>query len=242
MIPVIYEDEAVMVINKPCGTLVHKDTADSTEPTVVDWFLEQCPLARDVGETERLRDGAELPRSGVVHRLDRETSGVMILAKTQDAFMHLKTQFQGRSVEKEYRTFVYGTMKEKWGRVDRPIGRSSQDFRLRSAQRGARGMLRPAVTDWELVGQTDTHAYLKVMPKTGRTHQIRVHMKAINHPIVCDALYAPSFPCELGFGRLALHAHVLGIGLPSGETKRFMAPLPQVFIDAVDTISGEARE
>ena len=242
MISRIYEDADVLVINKPDGVLVHEDGEEVREgalETVVGWFISQVPSAREVGEPGVGKRGETLLRSGVVHRLDRETSGVLILAKTQDAFLFLKHQFQSRAVEKEYRAFVYGTMKEKWGRIDRPIGRSAQDFRLRSAQRGAKGILREAVTDWELIGQTTTHAYIKAFPKTGRTHQIRVHLKAINHPIVCDALYAPNQPCELGFARLALHAHTLGITLPSGESKRFVAPLPQVFVDAVDRMSED---
>ncbi len=242
MISVIYEDADVVVINKPEGVLVHEDGEEVQEggrETVTEWLLDHVPEARGVGEPGVGKDGTPLERSGVVHRLDRETSGVLILAKTQQAFEYLKHQFQSRAVEKEYRAFVYGTLKERWGRIERPIGRSAKDFRLRSAQRGARGTLREAVTDWELVGQTTTHAYLKVFPKTGRTHQIRVHLKAINHPIVCDHLYAPNQPCNLGFTRLALHAHALGITLPSGEAKRFVAPLPQVFIDAVDAMSED---
>ena len=239
MVTVIYEDADVLVVNKPCGMLVHKDTEASTEATLVDWFLERSPDSYGVGEVERLRDGASLPRSGIVHRLDRETSGVMILAKTQDVFLHLKAQFHDRLVEKEYRTCVYGTMKKEWGTIDRPIGRSSKDFRQRSAQRGARGLLRPAVTNWELIRQSGTHAYLRVMPKTGRTHQIRVHLKAINHPIVCDQLYAPTFPCDLGFGRLALHAYSLKIMLPSAGEQTFIAPLPDEFERALKVMDAD---
>lgn len=241
MITILYEDNDVMVINKPDGLLVHGDDATEKE-TVVSWFLSRVPEAKGVGEEGVQKDGIPVDRSGVVHRLDRETSGVLILAKHQEAFLFLKDQFQSRSVHKEYRAFVYGSLKEKWGSIDRPIGRSASDFRLRSAQRGAKGMLRPAVTEWELIGQTPQHAYLRVMPKTGRTHQIRVHMKAINHPIVCDSLYAPNASCELGFTRLALHAHVLGITVPSGETKRFVAPLPQVFIVAADGMSSDEED
>lgn len=240
MITILYEDLDVLVINKPDGMLVHADSADSGE-TVVSWFLIHVPEARGVGEEGVQKDGIPVDRSGVVHRLDRETSGVLILAKHQEAFLHLKNQFQRRSVHKEYRAFVYGTMKERWGTIDRPIGRSTKDFRLRSAQRGAKGLMRPSVTDWELVGQGQEHAYLKLFPKTGRTHQIRVHLKAINHPVVCDSLYAPTSPCELGFARLALHSHVLELELPSHEVKRFVAPLPHVFIVAADSMSEEAE-
>lgn len=231
-ISVVFENDDVLVINKPSGVRVHND-AHASDPTVVDWFLERCPEAKGVGEDQVLENGEKLERSGVVHRLDRETSGVLILAKNQEAFFHLKEQFKDRVAKKEYRAFVYGTMKENWGTIDRPIGRSASDPRKRSAQRGAKGMLREAQTDWELIGQSFTHAYVRLRPKTGRTHQLRVHLKALDRPIVMDSLYAPEHHRttmdNLGFDRLALHAHILELVLPNGEEGRFMAPLPQMF-------------
>lgn len=236
---ILYEDTDVLVVNKPSGMMVHNDGRNEGE-TVVDWFLSRAPSARGIGEGGFAQDGSLLERSGVVHRLDRETSGVLVLAKTQDAFIHLKQQFHDHLIKKEYRTFVYGTMKEKWGTVNRPIGRSTKDFRLRSAQRGARGTLREAITDWELIGQSNTHAYLKITPKTGRTHQIRVHLKAIGRPIVHDELYASEELLKgdtLGFSRLALHAYALKLTLPTGEEKSFLAPLPLDFEIASTTIA-----
>ena len=236
---ILYEDDSMMVVNKPSGMMVHNDGRNS-EQTVVDWFLARAPSARGVGETGFAQDGSPLERSGVVHRLDRETSGVLVLAKTQDAFTHLKEQFHDHYIKKEYRTFVYGTMKERWGTIERPIGRSTKDFRLRSAQRGARGTLREAITDWELIGQSATHAYLKITPKTGRTHQIRVHLKAIGRPIVHDDLYAPEellHGDNLGFSRLALHAYKLKIVVPSGEEMLFIAPFPLDFEEASISIA-----
>lgn len=230
-IAVLYEDDDMLVINKPAGIMVHADGRSSAR-TVVDWFLNRVPAARGVGEPGRAQDGSPLERSGVVHRLDRDTSGVLVLAKHQTAFEHLKAQFHDRHARKEYRAFVYGTMKERWGTIDRPIGRSPKDFRLRSAQRGAKGALRPAVTDWELIGQSATHAYLRVMPKTGRTHQIRVHLKVIGHPVVHDTLYALEAERragDLNFTRLALHAYALKLTIPNGEEKQFLAPLASDF-------------
>lgn len=243
-ITVLYEDENVLVINKPSGLIVHNDGRSEGE-TVASWFLARCPEAATVGEPQTLQNGDTIIRPGIVHRLDRETSGVMILAKTQEAFVHLKTQFHDRLAQKEYRAFVYGTMKEKWGTIDRKIGRSANDRRLRSAQRGAHGKLRPAITNWELIGQSDTHAYLKLFPKTGRTHQIRVHMKAADRPIVADRLYAPQSlrgAGDLGLTRLALHAHKLRIVLPSGEEQEFIAPLPQMFEDAAEKVIEGMKE
>ncbi len=240
-ITILYEDDVTLVINKPSGMMVHND-GRSTEKTVVDWFLARVPTARGVGEGGFAQDGTPLERSGVVHRLDRDTSGLLVLAKTQESFLHLKHQFHEHLIKKEYRAFVYGTMKEKWGTVDRKIGRSTKDFRLRSAQRGARGTLREAVTDWELIGQSDTHAYLRLLPKTGRTHQIRVHMKAIGKPIVQDMLYAPEELLQgdnLGFTRLALHAYALKIVLPDGVEHSFIAPYPNDFEVASTSIARQ---
>lgn len=240
-IPILYEDDAVVVIDKPSGLLVHAD-GRSEAPTVAEWLLARCPTARGVGEPGRAVDGTALERSGIVHRLDAETSGVLILAKTQDAFLHLKEQFHSRQVQKEYRAFVYGAMKEKWGTIRRAIGRSPRDFRLRSAERGAKGLLRRAVTHWESLVQSDTHSYLKVTPETGRTHQIRVHLKAIGRSIVRDALYtspAATNSDDLGFERLALHAHTLTLRLLDGTKKTFTAPLPADFEHATHLVAGQ---
>lgn len=240
-ISVLFESDDVVVINKPTGVMVHDDGRGGDGTTVVDWLLARAPKARGVGEESYAPNGTRLERSGVVHRLDRDTSGVMILAKSQEAFVHLKAQFHDRHAKKEYRAFVYGSMKERWGTVDRPIGRSAKDFRLRSAQRGARGTLRNAVTDWECIAQNTEYAYLSIYPKTGRTHQIRVHLKAIGRPVVGDVLYAPQTLLAthaLGFDRLALHAYILEIELPNGATERFVAPLPEVFERAAATLAG----
>lgn len=233
-VSVLYEDTDVVVINKPSGLIVHED-GRKKEATVVTWLLAHAPEARGVGEPSKTPHGTLLERSGVVHRLDAETSGVLILAKTQGAFNHLKAQFHERAVQKEYRAFVYGTMKEQWGTIRRAIGRSARDFRLRSAERGARGMMRPAVTHWQVLTQSSTHTYLSVKPETGRTHQIRVHLKAIGKPIVKDTLYAGGL-CETGgslcFARLALHAHTLTLVTPDGVRRSFEASLPEDFLEA----------
>lgn len=238
-IRVLYEDGDCVVIQKPAGVLVHEDGNTKGE-TVVDWLLHHAPEARGVGEPGKNTRGEVLERSGVVHRLDAETSGVLILAKTSEAFVHLKAQFHDRLVRKEYRAIVYGTMKDRWGTINRPIGRSAKDFRLRSAEKGSRGVLRSAVTDWECIGQSHQHAYLKLMPKTGRTHQIRVHLKSMSRPIVQDTLYAPEglrAGDNLGFTRLALHAYSLRLILPNGEEETFIAPLTLDFEKATTAIA-----
>ncbi len=241
---IIYEDEQVLVVHKPYGMLVHEDWTSGPEGTLVEWFLTRVPSAHGVGEETVKPDGSPLERSGVVHRLDRETSGVMVLAKTADAHTHLKAQFHDRIVKKEYRAFVYGLIHDRWGTINRPIGRNAKDFKKRSAEHGAKGTLRDAITLFERIGsgeyEEEAFSYLKLIPKTGRTHQLRVHLKAIDRPIVGDVLYADKkMPTSnnLGLDRLALHAHILELDLPSGERERFIAPIPEVFERAAERIA-----
>lgn len=227
-IDILYEDDDIAAVDKPSGLMVHAD-GRREEMTVADWVLERYPQARDVGEPQRLSDGSTVARPGIVHRLDAETSGVLLIAKTQEGFAHLKEQFQNRTIGKEYRAFAWGVMKGDRGIIDRPIGKSRSDFRLYSAQRFARGQMRDAVTEYRVLQRGAEHTYLSLAPKTGRTHQLRVHLKAINHPIVCDALYAPKRPCALGFSRLALHAHTISFTTPSGKKISVESPLPEDF-------------
>lgn len=241
---ILFKDSDVVVLNKPVGWLVHEDAHEASPATVVPWLLAQFKEMKDVGEPGLSPQGVKLERSGVVHRLDRETSGVMIFALNPESYMALKAQFHDRLVNKEYRAFVYGRIHDRWATINRPIGRSVRDFRLRSAQRGARGILREAVTDYERIAvgeyEGESFSYLKLVPKTGRTHQLRVHLKAIDRPIVGDTMYGGlkvEQSNNLGLGRLALHAHVLEIALPSGTRERFMAPLPPEFDAAAERIA-----
>ncbi len=225
---ILFEDNDLLVIDKLSGVLVHTDGRQE-EDTVCDWFLRTFPESKEAGEAQTLHNGKTIFRSGVVHRLDRETSGVLILVKTKEAHALLKQAFQERTIKKEYLAFCYGVPKEQKGIIDFSIGRSRKDFRLRSAQPKASGTLREAITEYEVIASIGTHSFLRVSPKTGRTHQIRVHLKAIHHPVVCDPLYAPNHPCNLGFSRLALHAYRLS--LPGGQS--FTAPLPNEFKEAM---------
>lgn len=229
---ILFENDDVMVINKPAGLVVHPD-GRTIERTLVDWILETHPEMKGVGEPLTLQNGEVIDRPGIVHRLDRETSGVLIIAKTQDAFLFLKKQFQDRETIKIYNAFIYGVPKEKEGIIDRPIGRSPSDFRRWSAQRGAKGELREAITEYTVLKSIPNFSFIEARPKTGRTHQIRVHFKAINYPIVSDRLYAPNHSPGLGFERLALHSRLLTITLPSGELKTIEAPFPDDFLAAL---------
>ncbi len=247
---ILFEDNDVLVINKPVGMSVHSGKGNESSKDnlmVVDWFLERCSEAYGVMDLDTKTESKDLKkfeRSGIVHRLDRDTSGAMILAKTQYAYNHLKKQFHDRLVKKEYRAFVYGAMREKWGTIDRKIGRSAKNFRLRSAQRGAKGTLRDAVTNWEVIGTgiyKDEHfSYVKLLPSTGRMHQLRVHLKSIDRPIVGDRLYGGAkmeHSNNLELSRLALHANILSIILPSGNEERFIAPVPHEFEVAAERIA-----
>ena len=163
---------------------------------------------------------------GYVHRLDRDTSGILVFAKNKEAYEFMRKAFHDREVRKTYLAFVYGVPQEKKGVIDFDIGRSRKDFRLRSAQPKAKGRLRDALTRYEVIGEVEGYSLLRLMPETGRTHQIRVHLKAIHHPIIGDTLYAPNRPQALGITRLALHAYALDLPLPSGGRTLITAPVP----------------
>ncbi|HRH32472.1 MAG TPA: RluA family pseudouridine synthase, partial [bacterium] len=156
---ILFENDAYLVINKPAGLVVHGD-GKTKEPTLVDWLLEQYPEIKDVGEPLIIENLATshyplgtlvIPRPGIVHRLDRETSGVMIVAKTPEAFEYFKDAFKNREIAKTYNAFVFGHVKENEDTIDAPIARSKSDFRKWSAQRGARGEKRNAITDYKVL-------------------------------------------------------------------------------------------
>ncbi len=247
---VIYEDKDCAVINKPAGLMVHPDgRADG--PFLTDWILKKFPKTKKVGESITGFDGKPILRPGIVHRLDRETTGAIIIAKTAEAHARLKKQFQDRLVSKKYLAFVWGEMRDEFGTIDKAIGRSSGDFRKWSAGRGAKGILRHAETYWTRIKDTKIDissdkqegiSLIEACPKTGRTHQIRVHMSTINHPVVGDSLYAPKKPLILGFKRLALHSRELIFTDPKGKAITVMAPLPADFKKACKGIGVESKE
>jgi 23S rRNA pseudouridine1911/1915/1917 synthase len=257
-IDIIYEDKDYVAVNKPAGLVVHADGKPAKDGDTVakaevltDWISEHFPETEGVGEPIVMTNGATIHRPGIVHRLDRGTTGVIVIAKNQKAHAHLKAQFQARTVSKKYFAFVYGEFEDKYGSINRPIGRSKKDFRKYSAQRGARGEMRPAETWYTVVatrGGLDDgtgrrsgsgYSFLEIEPKTGRTHQIRVHFKAVNHPIVCDALYAPDRPCALGFGRPALHSYSIEFIKMDGKPVTIIAPLPVDFVAACKELGIE---
>jgi 23S rRNA pseudouridine1911/1915/1917 synthase len=243
---ILYEDEAVLVINKPAGLIVHSD-GRTVEPSVAEWAVARYPAMRGVGEPWTSPQGEVIDRPGIVHRLDRTTSGVMILAKTQSAYEFLKKQFQDRTTEKVYRAYVYGHPKKDKGTIEAEISRlRSTPPRWSATIKGGQNKKRAAITDWRVVkrGTTPEGERVSIMearPKTGRTHQIRVHLKALGYPIICDPLYAPTKECLLGLGRVALHAAELNIDLPDGGRRTFVAPVP-ADMSRAEGVIGEFAE
>ena len=239
-IQILYEDEDCVVLNKPAGLMVHSD-ARNEGPFLTDWLIARYPALKGVGETQRTPEGVVLDRPGIVHRLDRETSGAILIAKTPEAHAFFKEQFQNKTVTKKYLAFVWGEMKEPFGTITRPIGRSFKGGPKRSAQRGARGEMREAETYWTKVwtgvsfvssekGQAEEKfSLIQAEPKTGRTHQIRVHLLAIHHPVVSDTLYAPKKPLALGFERQALHSWSFEFTTKEGKRMKVIAPFPEDF-------------
>lgn len=223
---VLYEDADVVAIAKPAGLITHSD-GRTKEATAEDWFREKY-------------QGLALLERPYTHRLDRDTSGVLVFAKNAAAYEFLRKAFHDRDIHKTYLAIVYGVLKEKIGVIDFAIGRSRRDFRLRSAQPKAKGRLREALTRYEVIAESadegsrevERYSLLKMSPETGRTHQIRVHLKAIHHPIVCDSLYAPNHKAVLGITRLALHAYSLDLPLPSGGRALITAPIPSDLLPA----------
>lgn len=250
-IKILYEDKDMFAVDKPAGLIVHSDgrapqfagkippiAGQVPEPALADWLVEKYPVLAEVGEPWTAPNGEKILRPGIVHRLDRDTSGVLVVAKNQASFLHLKKQFQERLAKKTYRAFVYGIIKEDNGIIDKPIGRSANDFRKRSAEFGARGELREAATEYRVLERGKQATYLELYPKTGRTHQIRVHLKSISHSIVCDKLYAPNQACILEFSRTALHAFSIEILSVSGKSIYVEALLPPDFVRALELISA----
>lgn len=247
-VTILYEDNDVVVVDKPPGLIVHSD-GRTVEPTLAEWVLARYPEVSGVGEPWVSPQGETVSRPGIVHRLDRTTSGVMVIAKTPNALAFLKAQFQNREVEKEYRAFVYGHPKEDSGTIEAEIVRiRSTPPRWGVKRSGEEKKHRVAITEWQVLrrgveyldvghlNMSSPISFLALFPKTGRTHQLRVHLKHFGYPIICDPIYSAGRSCLLGFSRPALHAHRLTIILPSGEVRTFEAPLPHDFVVAQENL------
>lgn len=241
---IIFEDDNYLILNKPAGMLVHSDGRTKegcAGDSVTDWLAQKYPALENVGGEVEVQHGEPVKRWGLAHRIDRETSGVLVVAKNQASFDDLQEKFQNRKVKKIYCAFVYGRVTVDHQIVDLPIGRSKTDFRRWSTGTDARGALREAVTEYRVIHKTDEVTFVEVMPKTGRTHQIRVHMRAVGNPIVCDEVYASFRKGVLGFERLALHAKSISFKSLSGEPISASAPYPADFAKALETLGIVAK-
>jgi 23S rRNA pseudouridine1911/1915/1917 synthase len=206
-LPIIYEDDDCVVIYKPVGVLSHSKGAFNPEGTVATWL------------ESRLQD-LEGDRAGIVHRLDRATSGVMILAKNKKAASWIQKQFSTRKVKKTYQAIVAGTLTPAEAFIDMPIERNpKQPSRFRTGVNG-----KPARTRYKVVQESGSYSLLELAPETGRTHQLRVHLKQLGHPIVGDTFYGGETA-----DRLYLHAEKLELTLPNHSRQIFSADLPAAF-------------
>ncbi|MEN9614364.1 MAG: ribosomal large subunit pseudouridine synthase rRNA synthase [Candidatus Parcubacteria bacterium] len=239
-IALIYEDKDVLAFNKPSGLLVHPD-GKSGKMSLSEWLPSAFPETKGVGGVVDLASGGKTERNGIVHRLDKETSGLIVVARNQNAFEFLQKQFTDRTVSKTYHAFVYGQMGEEQGTISFPIGRSRSDFRQWNAEGDTRGQIRPAETEYKTLIAKKEFSFVEVKPKTGRTHQIRVHFKAIGHPVVSDALYAPKKAKGLGLNRLGLHAYMIDFVLPIGRKVTLKAPYPEDFSSALEKLALGGR-
>jgi 23S rRNA pseudouridine1911/1915/1917 synthase len=221
-IHVLYEDEDLIVINKPAGLVVHPG-AGHREHTLVNALLHHFPKLSGIGGMER---------PGIVHRLDKETSGCLVVAKNDEAHRGLSEQFEQRTVEKIYLALVVGRMRKNAGTVDEKIGRHPVD-RQRMSIASRRG--REAKTEYRVLSSSDETSLVECKLHSGRTHQVRVHLQHLGHPVLGDKIYGKKHAKD--FARQMLHAWKLGFQHPrTGEWKNFEAPLPTDFENAVKSL------
>ena len=207
-LPILYEDDDVIVVNKPSGLLTHAKGGLSDEPTVAEIIRPKTSFATDTD------------RPGIVHRLDRDTSGLLIIAKNPESAAHLQRQFAERTAKKTYIAITDSKPKLNAAKIDLPIGRNpSAPSTFRIDPNG-----KPAQTTYHVLAETDTQSLVELKPTTGRTHQLRVHLAHLNAPILGDRVYGKSSDC-----RMMLHAQKLEVALPSGERKVFEAAIPDEF-------------
>ncbi len=238
---ILYEDSSVIVVDKPAGMVVHP-AAGNPSGTLVNALLYHC---KDLGGINGVI------RPGIVHRLDKDTSGVMVVAKDDEAYQHLTKQFKNRTVEKVYLTIAYGNFRQEEGLIESAIGRHPSQ-RKRMSTRTRKG--RMAVTRWKKIESLDGFTLLEIFPKTGRTHQIRVHLSSMGHPLLGDPLYGrKGRPGSIQdpvlkesvkrMKRQALHALRLAFSHPrTGEKVEFESPIPQDMREVLDWLRTQSKK
>ena len=214
---IVEENENYLIINKPAGLVVHP-ASGVKEPTLIDGLLEKYPAIKNVGDDPK--------RPGIIHRLDKDVSGLIVIAKNQKTFLHLKKQFQEHKIKKEYLALVYGKVEKDEGEIDFSLKRSKLTGRIAALPKDVGG--KSAITKFEVVKRLAHYTYLKLILLTGRTHQIRVHLKAYGYPLVGDKLYCNNkLKDKFGLGRIFLHAATLGFYDLNNEWQEFHVDLPQ---------------
>lgn len=223
MVKIVFQNKDILAVEKPAGMAVHAGIGTS-EKTLVDFLLEKFPEIKNVGDEPSLRPG-------IVHRLDKETSGVMIVARNQKTFEFLKNLFKNRKVEKKYLALVFGKLKEKEGRIEGEMGRSKKDFRKQSLVRGKISVRkeRYSLTHYKIKKESEKYSLLEVTPATGRMHQIRVHLHSIGHPIVGDKKYTFKQFKNISAPRMMLHANSISFIGPDNEKYFFESKPPKEF-------------
>ncbi len=216
-IKIIEDNDDYLIIEKPAGLLVHP-TSKGEDDTLVDWLVEKYPQCRKIGE--------DPARAAIVHRLDKEVSGLMVLPKTQDAFEFFKYLFKVRQIEKKYTALVFDKILADEGEIDFSIGRSKNKPGLFAAFPIGSEDGRPAKTIFKVIKRLVNYTLLEVEILTGRTHQIRVHLLAYGHPIVGDKLYLKKIPRRTSCPRIFLHASYLKFTNNKGEIKEYKSQLP----------------
>ena len=226
---VVAEQDDFLIIEKPAGLLVHP-TEKNESHTLVSWLLERYPSLRTVGEQQY--------RAGIIHRLDRDVSGIMVVPKNNEMFSHLKEQFKQRKVHKEYQALVYGRVSQPIGTIELPIGRRKDGKFVAHPRQGQQKLQdrdKIAKTSFEVLEYLKDYTLLKVTIATGRTHQIRVHLSAIGHPILGDQIYRAKKKFfhflrrrikVVQPGRIFLHSTMIGFQDRRGQRQAFRVPLP----------------
>jgi 23S rRNA pseudouridine1911/1915/1917 synthase len=240
-IKIIYEDNDVLVVDKPAGivvfpegqTLLRQQASDgqAKKNTLIDALIKKYPDLKSAGDQ---------PRYGIVHRLDKDTSGVLLVAKNNESLIFLQKQFKNREVEKKYVCLVEGTIKEEKGKIETLIGRAHGDKRKQKAyplsETGKDR--REAITEYKVLERFKDYTLLEVEIKTGRRHQIRCHFSYLQHPIAGDKLYGfKNSKVPEGLTRQFLHSQKLKIQLPNGKTEEFKSELPEELKQVINELN-----